>query len=211
MTNSTWSIAPPLFSGDYNTPGNWSLGVPGASDIGFFGTSTVTSLSFESGTFDVGEWIFNPWASQYTIDVTGAATLRFIGAGITVNGGGIELEIGGRVHFYNNSTAGKAFIFNVDILSFHDGSTAGSSVVQNYADVSFNDDSSAGNAAITNEVNRTIDFLNSSTAGGAVIETLAGAKTIFHDFSNGGSAQLITFMNGETEFTVPSFGDIGFF
>jgi len=67
MSIITWMASPG--SGDYNTASNWSPSVAPVNsfDDAFFGTSTITSLSINTGTMiEVGDWIFNRGASQYT-------------------------------------------------------------------------------------------------------------------------------------------------
>ena len=64
MTNSTWTGL--SGTGDYNTAGNWSLGIPGLIATGFFETSTVTDISMSTSNDEVGAWVFNPWAIQYS-------------------------------------------------------------------------------------------------------------------------------------------------
>jgi autotransporter-associated beta strand protein len=194
MTNSTWNI---LGNGDYDTAGNWSFAVPGFSDIGFFGASVDTSISFSTNS-DVGEWFFVPGASQYNFTIT-TATVRFIGGGIIVDGGSVNIDNLLVLDFYNNSTAGKASIRNFSITNFFDVSTAGSAIIFNNVIISFHQSSSAGNAVITN--NGAIDFFDFGTAGSATIHTTNVGVILFENVSTGGTAQLITDASGKVDFS----------
>jgi hypothetical protein len=78
MTSSTWKLSPGAGSDNYNNSTNWGLGKPGEGETAFFGTSNVTSISIAT-TAEVGEWIFNPGASQYSFSISGFATFLFTG------------------------------------------------------------------------------------------------------------------------------------
>jgi hypothetical protein len=60
MTGTTWNTKPS--TGDYGDSNNWSNGVPGSGDTAFFGSSTITSITIGSSE-QVGDWVFDPWAS----------------------------------------------------------------------------------------------------------------------------------------------------
>lgn len=155
MTDATWVLK--AVSHDYFDGGNWNAigsAPPAADDTGFFGTSIVTDISIGTVT-QVGGWVFNPGASRYSFTITSAAGMQFAESGITVNGGGANINNGGVIDFYNNSTAGNAVIANSGSglgsgLTFHDGSNAGNATVININQLSFTDDSLAGKANITN-------------------------------------------------------------
>jgi hypothetical protein len=173
MTSSTWKVSPSSGSDNYNISGNWVLGKPGENETAFFGTSNVISVSIAT-TAGVGEWIFNPVSSQYHFAIGAAASFIFTGAGIVVNGGHVEIDnSSGLFEFFNNSTVGTASITNEPggSIVFVDASTCGSSVIRNEFGLLF--------------------FSNSSSAN-AVIDTGATGVTVFHDFSNGGSAHSST-------------------
>jgi autotransporter-associated beta strand protein len=179
MAFITWQVSPS--SNDYSTAGNWSGGtVPGIFDAASFGTSTMTGLSITSGT-NVGEWVFNPGASQYSFTISGSfKDDGFVGAGILVNGGSATISVGALsfLSFFNSSTAGLASIINLGGLYFSEMSTG-------------------GNASILN--NGLVEFKDDSSAGRATIHTLPGGTLEFVGFATGGNAQLIT--DGTVDFS----------
>ncbi|WP_244499887.1 autotransporter outer membrane beta-barrel domain-containing protein [Tardiphaga robiniae] len=131
--DATWLSAPG--SGDFNTAANWG---PAAVPTGtaFFGTSGVAALSFSAST-TLGGWTFNAGASAYSFTV--GSSLFFVGAGIVVNGGSVDIT--------NNS-----------VMTFANSSTAGSATIANNFQLQFINTSTAGNAAITNGAAGTTDF-----------------------------------------------------
>ena len=181
MSIITWMASPG--SGDYNTASNWSPSVAPVNsfDDAFFGTSTITSLSINTGTMiEVGDWIFNRGASQYNFTITNSR-LDFNGAGISVNGGSVDITLLNSIlAFQNNSTAGSASIANSDFILFHDLSTAGTANITNSFKVQFDGYASAGNA---------------------MIHTAPAAFTYFQGFSTGGNAQLVTDPGGTVDFS----------
>jgi autotransporter-associated beta strand protein len=201
---TTWLLSPPGSNNNYNDPNNWSLSAPGVTDTGFFGTSNVTSLAITS-IADVGQWVFNPWASQYTVTVQNGVTLRFLGDGIVVNGGGVTIDNGfstnGQIiDFYNNSSAGRATINNFNNLYFHNGSTAGNATINDQGVAFyFYDNSSAGHATINES--GTLNFNDHSTAGNANITTATVASVIFGGNSTGGNARFITDAGSVVDFS----------
>jgi autotransporter-associated beta strand protein len=203
---TTWLLSPPGSNNNYNDPNNWSLGAPGVSDTGYFGTSNVTGLAITNAA-DVGQWVFNPWASQYTVTVMDNVTLRFIGDGIVLNGGAITIDIGDdpsangqTVSFFNNSSAGKATINNFFDLDFYNGSTAGNATINDHG-VAFNfyDNSSAGHATINES--GILNFNDYSRAGSAHIIT-TDASVIFRGNSTGGNARFFTDAGSVVDFSL---------
>jgi autotransporter-associated beta strand protein len=206
MTSATWKINAPY--GNYNDTFNWREGgglipgfsVPGSSDTNdtaFFGTSTQNSISIGSNIY-LAQWVFNQGASQYNFQIPSLfTTLMFLGSGIEVNGGSVEIDVAGTINFLNNSTAGSASIVttsggNEGVVVFRDGSTA-------------------GNANITNTNNTdpfAVIFEDDSSASNAIILTQSGAVTKFEGFSNGGNAQFFTDPGGTVDFS-PSAGPAG--
>src|SRR6516165_2385822 len=91
MAIIAWQPSPA--SGDYNSVGNWSptVAVPSSLDAASFSISTITSLFGNGVTDQVGEWIFNPGAYQYSFANGISNLLEFVGAGIVINGGGITI------------------------------------------------------------------------------------------------------------------------
>jgi autotransporter-associated beta strand protein len=188
MTDATWVLQ--AVSNNYFDGGNWNIigsAPPSTDDTGFFGTSNITDISIDTST-QVGAWVFNPGASQYSFTITSAGGVQFSESGITVNGGGATIYDGGAMDFFNNSTAGKAVIVN-------DGSGLGSGLT-------FHDGSNAGNATIIT-INQ-LSFTDDSSAGSAKIQTFAGGSVTFLGNSNGGKAQLITYAGGIVDFSQSS-------
>jgi autotransporter-associated beta strand protein len=178
--DATWTGA----SNNFNTAGNWT---PATIPTGtaFFGTSTITSLSFSADT-TLGGFTFNPGAAAYTFSNSHHLVLN--GAGIVINGGSATITNTSSLAFTGTSTAGSATIGNHGGLTFADSSTAGSAAITNGFLLFFDDASTAGNATITN--NSTVVFQNNSTAGGAAITNKSGL-----DFSNNSTAGSATITN----------------
>ncbi|WP_349631391.1 autotransporter domain-containing protein [Bradyrhizobium sp. BR 10289] len=187
--DSSWLAAPG--SGIYASGSNWSGGsVPNGTAS--FGASTITNLSILTAQ-SIGGWTFNADAGNYVITVDGEVSLRFLGAGIVVNGGSVVLDINvSGVGFGNGSTAGTATInVNNARLSFTQSATAGSAVINNdsSSEISFRNFSTAGNASISNT--GTINFENGSTAGSATIVNSGAGMIYLADSSSGGTARFI--------------------
>src|SRR5262245_65539628 len=81
--DATWSTAP--VNSDFNTAANWTPAtVP--TGTAFFGTSTITGLTFNSGSVtSLGGFTFNPGAPAYSFSLATASSLTFTGAGIVNN------------------------------------------------------------------------------------------------------------------------------
>ncbi|WP_156936883.1 autotransporter domain-containing protein [Bradyrhizobium sp. WSM2254] len=193
--DATWNFAPG--SGDFNTAANWT---PGAVPTGtaFFGTSSMTALSFSSVT-TVGGWTFNAGASNYSFGVFGnGQSLSFTGAGIDIQGGSAAItnDSGGRLIFNNTSTAGSASITtsNGGNLIFNNTSTAGSATIfatdSSWSRVFFNNTSTAGSATITANNGAEVHFNATSTAGSASITATNGSSLYFDNTSTAGSATI---------------------
>jgi uncharacterized protein with beta-barrel porin domain len=157
VADATWSTTPG--SGDVNTATNWTSGfVPNGT--AFFGTSTITSLSFSANT-QLGGFTFNAGASNYTFSNSGILT--FNGAGIIVNGGSASITNSNTINFFNASTAGSATITNNGV----DGLTQ-------FGQVGGTDTASAGNATIINNSIGSTQFFANTTAGSATITNNSG-------------------------------------
>ncbi|WPO38844.1 autotransporter outer membrane beta-barrel domain-containing protein [Tardiphaga sp. 42S5] len=198
--DATWLASPG--SGNFNDAANWGpAGVP--TGTAFFGTSTVTALSFSAGTTLDG-WTFNAGASAYSF--TGGPGVLFTGAGIAINGGSATIVNGSSIYFFNSSTAGSATITNTNagFMYFSDTSTAGSATIANNWFLQFSNTSTAGSAAIT--TNNALNFFNSSTAGNATITN--NYFLTFDNFSTAGNAAIANGAAGTTDFS-SSAGPLG--
>nr|WP_245323354.1 autotransporter domain-containing protein [Bradyrhizobium stylosanthis] len=187
--DATWLATPG--SDVYAAGSNWSGGsVPDGTAS--FGASTITNLSIMT-IQSVGGWTFNSDAGNYVITVDGEVSLRFLGAGIVVNGGSVVLNIDvSGVRFGNSSTAGTATInVNNGSLSFTQSATAGSAVINNDSDsdISFKNTSTAGNSSINNF--GTVTFMSGATAGNATITNSGSGIIYLQDSSSGGTARFI--------------------
>jgi autotransporter-associated beta strand protein len=223
MTISTWGLNAVAFPDNYDISTNWTAGIPGVGDTGFFGTSNNTTVDISANN-NVGSWLFSPgasaytWQSNYTITVDYGVTLKFVGSGITIYRGSSTINNIGFLEFYNLASAGTATIVNINALSFKDfttsgnanitndnqmayfsNSSAGNSTIKNDYVIIFHESSSAGDANITN--NHGISFFDSSTAADASIHTTVGAQLQFDHSSDGGSAQLKTDALGTVDFS----------
>jgi hypothetical protein len=110
--NATWSANP--ISGDWNTAANWiPNGFPNdATAVATFDVSNTTDISL-SGPIQVGEIVFNPGASSFTMTKQ-VPSLRIMGAGITNNSGTVQNLVSGyvdsggdtKIALYNLATVG---------------------------------------------------------------------------------------------------------
>jgi hypothetical protein len=125
--SATWKLNPG--SSDWDTATNWTPEtVPyGETDIATFGVSNATNITVgaapngEDATNKVGEIVFEPDASAYTITLTPVfvvfpTVLTFYGAGITNNSGVIQNFVATSsdgekretvIYFYNSASAGE--------------------------------------------------------------------------------------------------------
>jgi len=171
----TWVASPT--SGDWNTAANWNPAVVpnSATTSAAFGTSSVTSVTL-SNSVTVGQIVFNPSASAFTITATPNNILTIAGTGI-LNNSGITENFAAQV----NSTQAGYFIFTNSASA---GST-GKTVFTNAGGISngnfggaeyFQNSANAGTATFINNpgtVNGAnggfVYFDNSSSASGATI------------------------------------------
>ena len=151
-------------------------------DTATFGASSNTHLTF-SDDIAVGSWNFNSGA--YTFD-TGLHVLAFVGAGIVVNGGSVNVTNNGNLNFANGS-AGSATVVNNSNLSFNNSSIAGNASITNTSTMFFSGSSTAANATIANN-HGFLDFFNTSMAGSASIANNATVR--FNNASTAGSATI---------------------
>ncbi len=202
--DANWRLTP--VSGDFNTAGNWSpAAVPTGTGTAFFGLSTITNLTFNSGAANsVGGFLFNnAFASDYSFSLAPLSSLTFTGAGISnFAGNGVQitaLPLSNLV-FTNNSTAGTAAttITNSGTVTFAGTSSAGDATIANNFRLFFTNTSTAGNATIT--TNALTQFSDNSTGGNAQLITNAGASVIF-EFTAG--------PNGDNQITAGSIAGAG--
>jgi autotransporter-associated beta strand protein len=163
-------------SNDYGTPGNWEFGfVPLWYDAAFFGAPTIPNLSINTNSeVDVGEWIFNPGASQYsfTVGPLDHTQLVFAGDGLLVNGNSVTITIMAGIYvgviFVNDSTAANSVINNNGYLHFGDISSAGSATIHTFTGgaTNFYDFSNGGKAQLITDTGGTVDFSFSSGPAG---------------------------------------------
>jgi len=179
--NATWHTAP--VSTNFSTGLNWDTGFR-PTGTAFFGTSTITNLSF-ANSVTIGGWTFNANAANYTFNNN--QVLEFTGAGIVINGGSATISNSGELYFRNASSAGSASITNSFFTVFFGTSSAGNATITNTMYLEFYDDSTAGNATIVNNAGL-VNFNTSSTAGNASITN--NGSLSFYDTSNAGSATI---------------------
>ena len=194
----TWEASP--VSGDWNTAGNWSGGVPSNSQTTgvTFGASSQTNITLDSAVV-LGDMDFNNGAPGYNLTLNGPG-LDLYGTGILQGTGQTLTVSSGTLGFHNSSTAGSATLANSGTLTFSDSSSAGTAQITNGNFLSFNDSSSAAGASITN--NYITSFNNSSSAGNAFIDNEYNLN--FHDSASAGAASIfnngitLTFNDGST-------------
>nr|WP_249806551.1 autotransporter domain-containing protein [Bradyrhizobium sp. 1] len=146
--DATWvGGTPSAASSNYIAFQNWTpSGAP--TGTATFGASANTNITL-STVSNLDGWTFSAVASNYTITTDIVGALFFNGAGISVNGGSIDLINGGSVQFNNSSTAGAATISNNFSLLFYNTSTAGSANIITTHSVEFFNNSSPDGSAIT--------------------------------------------------------------
>ena len=78
--SATWSANPT--SSDWNTAENWTPGVV-PDEVATFGVSNTTEILVSGASTSIGEIVFAPGASAYTIKPAADASLLISGAGVT--------------------------------------------------------------------------------------------------------------------------------
>ena len=167
--DATWLANPA--SGDFNTPANWTAGVP--TGIASFNTSSITTLTF-SGSRNLDGFTFNSGAPGYTFNLTSGFTLHFHTDGII-----------------NNSANAPTFNVSNSPLIFDDGSTAGNAIINlNAGAVQFLGTSTAGTAHLNAAAGTTFDFTGTTgPANNGVFS--AGSISGAGNFDLGASNQLV--------------------
>ena len=193
--------------GNWNTPGNWDLGVvPGAADdahiFGIPGSQLATATDI---TIDAG-----------SLELTGRAGLNLNGAA-SAGGGSYSLEGTtpaapgnpyNAMHFAGSSTAANATItvvgntpgdlFSGSLVQFVENSTAGNAnlSVEGEGQINFAGASSAGSATIVNDDRGLTSFTQTSSAGSATITNRDGGVTSFSGSSSAAGATLVNDAGG---------------
>jgi autotransporter-associated beta strand protein len=205
--SASWNSSPT--SNDWDDPANWTpQTVPQEeTDIATFNASTVTNPVFSNWTaITLGEILFNPAASSYTI---GGSRLALYGVGLVNNSGipqTVDTDYG--FEFFGSSRAGDNVSYSVYPNNYYgsfffDDSSAGSATftVAGRGDglggpgsLEFSDNSSAAGSTIINQADPLYGgdtgFGGYSTAGESniVLETHSGVE--FYDYALGGSATI---------------------
>jgi autotransporter-associated beta strand protein len=223
--NSAWNLDPT--SSDWNTAVNWTpASVPNAPDVtAIFDVSNTTNVSL-SGRTTVGEIIFNPGASAFTITAPDqmADALSIVGAGLS-NQSGIKQalvapEFGTflglpTVIFKGTALAGDLITLTASPLGgirFQESSGADHATIvgAEQSAIVFAGKSNAGSASITasgtdqaSSYGSEVDFIAHSDAANAILTAESGSgggggggRVYFTDDSSGGLAQVRVFGNG---------------
>ena len=212
MTTYTWKQMHP--SADYLFSPNWipSGGPPGANDVAEFDASTKTNISIVSAPeLKIGEWLFNPGATQYNFEISWDSDLIFLGNGITINAGSVHIFNFGVLDFKNSATAGATLIDNLSITEF-DGTTSAATATIHTSSagalLTFAFNSTGGSAELITDAGGTVDFSFSTGPDGlghVTAGSIAGAGT----YALGGD-QLTVGLNGlSTEASGPIEGSGG--
>ena len=109
MGDSTWTGAG--ISGEYNDPNNWTSGVPGPNDTGFFGMPTNTNINiFIESPVLAGAWHFLSGASQYNFitALNPSFGVLIFTTGVTIDGGSAHFFNYANIEFTGNSSSGVA-------------------------------------------------------------------------------------------------------
>lgn len=222
--SSTWDLNPT--SGDWNTAANWTPAiVPNQPDAtAIFDLSNTTNVTL-SGKVVVGEIIFNPGASAFTLTAPNqtADALTIVGAGLS-NQSGIEQVLVAPKYgtflglptmiFGGNALAGELITLTTRVgggIRFQENSGADRATVVGVAEsaIVFADNSNAGSATITasgtgdaRSYGATVNFIFNSDAATAILVAQGGTSeggggtVYFADNSSGGLAQVQVFGNG---------------
>jgi autotransporter-associated beta strand protein len=192
--SATWSSNPT--SGEWNTAANWvPQTVPnGTSDTATFGASTITDIINPDVIVNLDSLIFDPGASQYTIDTLD--NIELYGAGIVNNSGLVQSFVAGAFFFFNSATAGNMANYSSvgGLFSFHDFSSAGTAIFDVssgslQANMFFFNSTTAGDATINASTLTDIEFLDSSTGGNAILNLSSAA---FAGFPGNADAEHMT-------------------
>ena len=223
--SATWSTNP--VTNDWNTATNWTPPtVPNSSaDTATFDVSNTTNVSLSART-TIGEIIFNPGASAFTItapDNTSHA-LNIVGAGLS-NQSRIEQALVAPVFgefslglptliFKGNALAGDLITLTASLgggIRFQDNSGADHATIvgAEQSFIVFANTSNAGSSVITasgtdqsSSYGSEVDFIANSDAANAILIAEggtgggAGSRIYFTDDSSGGLAQVQIFGNG---------------
>jgi autotransporter-associated beta strand protein len=196
---ATWSQSPA--SGDYTNGSNWSTGTPpGQFDTAEFAASQITTISIGSASRTVGEWLFNPGAVQYNIEIPLITDVLFDGSGIVINAGSVHIFNFGEISLGGGSSTGAALIDNFGVVDFDSFSITGASTIHTYsgASVQFHGPSPGGFAQFITDAGGRVD-LSANGMGHVTAGSIAGAGTYAL-----GSNQLMVGLNGlSTEVSGP--------
>lgn len=222
--NSTWKLNPT--SGDWNTAANWTPATvpnaPGATATFDFSNTTNVSLS---GRAVVGEIIFNPGASAFTITSANNAAnaLSIVGAGLSNQSGSEQTLVAPEfgtffglptVIFKGTALAGDLITLTASQrggIRFQEnsGGDHATIVCDEQSAIVFADKSNAGSATITvrgtdqvSSYGAEVDFIGHSDAANAILTAESGSgggtggRIYFTDDASGGLAQVRVFGNG---------------
>ncbi len=193
--SATWKVAP--LSNDWSIAVNWTPEtVPDEiADVATFGVSNVTDVMVPD-FLEIGDVVFEPGASQYTIDADFA--LNHIGV---INNSGVTqyFDISRTFGFNGTATAGS------DIVYTNNGNLGGLFTV-------FLDQSNAGNATFINNgalpgnQGGSLTFADRSNAADSLIINNSprggenGGITAFSDTGSAANSTIITNAGGFVEF-----------
>ncbi len=188
--SATWSLNPDTT--DWNTASNWTPAtVPnGPDDIATFGVSNLPIANVSIYETEVGEIIFNPGASAYTL--SSDKTWYVSGLGITNNSGITQtFAVGaGEPVFTNSAKAGENTFFALaGYLHFFDTASADhGTFVLNGSPVAY------GGGAV-------VSFSSRATAGSATFTVNGGSVPLAHAaavdfFDNTTAADGVFVLNG---------------
>ena len=175
--SATWNLNP--VSSDWNTAANWTPAtVPNApADVATFDVSNFAAIITLSAETQIGEIVFNPGASSFSIDASNTGTLTISGTGITNNSGIVQN------FFASNSDAS----FNQQSLEFRGNASAGTNTnITNAGNATFGvtggwtyfrDQSDADHATFVNY-------------GGAAGGPISNGRLFFYNFSTASQAHI---------------------
>src|SRR5262249_32347122 len=123
-----------------------------------FEASKITTISIQ-GSHLVGDWVFNPGASQYIFEIGFSADLTLIN-GITINAGSVHIFNFGTLGFDHGSSS-AAYIDNLSFVTFTESSSAGVATIRTYGGggfVSFARNSTGDSAQLITDAGGIVDF-----------------------------------------------------